>query len=262
MGTTLTLTDIESMDRKDVLQAVQFLAGKIGYKDEAPADVVRGDTPENERNPEENLPLPGLNEEAEPEVVTPPAPPASQAGIDVDAEGLPWDGRIHATTRTKVADGTWKLRRGVSEELIAMVVNELRQTMGLPVSTTSLPPALSPAPTQAFAQVPPPPAPPAVQEVIPAPFVPDVVPPVAQTTTTPPVESLAGSATNIGATSLGEQITFPKLMQKITAAFAAKTLDQVTIQAACQAAGIPSLPMLASRPDLVPVVATTLGLAL
>jgi hypothetical protein len=51
-------------------------------------------------------------------------------------------------------------------------------------------------------------------------------------------------------------------MQKITAAFAAKTLDQAAIGAAVQAAGLPSLPMLASRPDLVPVVATALGLAL
>jgi hypothetical protein len=51
-------------------------------------------------------------------------------------------------------------------------------------------------------------------------------------------------------------------MQKITQAFIAKTLDQATIQGACQQVGLPSLPMLASRPDLVGQVATILGIAL
>jgi len=51
-------------------------------------------------------------------------------------------------------------------------------------------------------------------------------------------------------------------MQMITQAYTQGKLDQPRIQAAVAKAGLPSLPMLASRPDLVPVVATELGFAL
>jgi len=49
-------------------------------------------------------------------------------------------------------------------------------------------------------------------------------------------------------------------MQLITTAFTSKTLSQEQIKAAIEAAGLPSLPMLASRPDLVQCVADSLGL--
>ena len=55
-------------------------------------------------------------------------------------------------------------------------------------------------------------------------------------------------------------LTFPTLMQRITAAYAEKRISQADISQAVQAAGIPSLPMLASRPDLVASVAVSLGL--
>ena len=54
-----------------------------------------------------------------------PEPPAADTGCD--SEGIPWDARIHATTRTKRQnDMTWKLKRGVSEELVTQVKGELR----------------------------------------------------------------------------------------------------------------------------------------
>lgn len=39
----------------------------------------------------------------------------------VDAEGYPWDERIHAGSRATVADGTWRKKRGVDEALVAEV---------------------------------------------------------------------------------------------------------------------------------------------
>lgn len=39
----------------------------------------------------------------------------------VDAKGYPWDERIHASSRATVADGTWRMKRGVSDELVAQV---------------------------------------------------------------------------------------------------------------------------------------------
>lgn len=96
----------------------------------------------------------------------PPAPPApatvpsasnssastSTASGAVDSVGLPWDERIHASTKTTVADGTWRKKKGVAPELIAAVEAEL---LGKPAAATSGPMAPS-APT-APASVPVPP---------------------------------------------------------------------------------------------------------
>lgn len=75
-----------------------------------------------------------------------PAAPSSPAGIEVDRDGFPWDARIHASGRAKVADGTWRQKRGLKDtpELKARVEAELRQAMGAPaapVSAVPLPPA-------------------------------------------------------------------------------------------------------------------------
>lgn len=40
----------------------------------------------------------------------------------LDSAGNMWDARIHASTRTKISDGTWKLKRGVDPQLIAQVL--------------------------------------------------------------------------------------------------------------------------------------------
>lgn len=240
MGTSITLTNIEDMPRKDVVDALEFIAKKIGYSEELLECDIPDDEPEQEDEPS---PIKDIVETT------------SQAfGIEVDSQGLPWDGRIHASTRSKVADGTWKMRRGVDEEVVQVVRNELMATMGMEVKPLDIPSPLTPPPTQIFAQVPPPP----LAEVPAAPFASAAVPPA------PPITSLttetpqAGTAT----TASPSELTFPKLMQKITAAFAAKTLDQAAIAGAVQSVGLPSLPMLASRPDLVPQVATALGLPL
>ena len=158
----------------------------------------------------------------------PPAPPAP--GIDVDKKGLPWDGRIHASSRAQNADGTWRMKRGVEDALVQQVEAELRQTMGIGQ------PAAVP---------------------VPPPFVAPVAPPVPPAIITP--DTVSAGATPIASPS--EQMTFPVLMQKITSKFATKELSQEQIQAAVASVGLPSLPMLGSRPDLVPQVAIALGVA-
>lgn len=242
MSTTLTLTDIEKMDRKDVIAALEFLAKKIGFEQTAPVPLTAA-TIAPEDNPETGKYVP--------EPVVAPAPTAAQAafapttlavpavptpvatGIEVDKNGLPWDGRIHSSARSKIADGTWKMRRGVEDEFVKGIENELRQTMGVP-PVPMAPSPLTPPPATVFS----------------APAAPIPAPPVASIAP-PPVVAPVEVAT---------QLTFPKLMQRITAAFAAKTMDQAMIHEAVQAAGLPSLPMLASRPDLVQTVADKLGL--
>ena len=160
------------------------------------------------------------------EVFAQPTAPVAP-GIDVDSVGLPWDGRIHAASRNKNSDGTWRLKRGVEPDTLTQVTGELKQTM-----------AIAPL-------VPEPPiAPPAVPPAPPAAITP------------PPPTQLDGLATT------ASPISFPVFMKAVTGAFVAKQIDQAAITAACQAVGIPSLPMLTARPDLIGAMASALGIAL
>jgi len=47
-------------------------------------------------------------------------------GDGLDAEGMPWDDRIHASTKTKTVNGCWKKRRGVEDVLVRQVEAELK----------------------------------------------------------------------------------------------------------------------------------------
>lgn len=95
---------------------------------------------------------------------------------EVDSRGLPWDARIHAATKVKNKDDSWRYKRGASDELIKQVEQELiakiksGQVVQVPVAVG--------APVMV---VPPPPAPtvPVAMPVFnPAPAL-QVVPPVA-----------------------------------------------------------------------------------
>lgn len=44
--------------------------------------------------------------------------------LELDANGHPWDARIHAKTKTQKADGTWKRKRGLSDAEFDAVVAE------------------------------------------------------------------------------------------------------------------------------------------
>lgn len=44
---------------------------------------------------------------------------------EVDSEGVPWDSRIHASSKAKVTDGSWRTKRGVEDSLLYQVKSEL-----------------------------------------------------------------------------------------------------------------------------------------
>ncbi len=153
------------------------------------------------------------------------------AGADLDAAGLPHDLRIHASTRTKKADGTWTSKRGVAstsegKALVAQVEAELRAIMaanGVP------PPPVVTDPAAAFG-APPPPAsdgvpPPPVTEAAPPPVTPE-----------PPAQELP----------------FARVMRVVVAKQAAKTLTTEMTTQLCQSLGLTSIRDLAARPDLIP----------
>lgn len=78
------------------------------------------------------------------------APVAQVASGELDVRGLPWDKRIHAKTRTKNKDGSWKNLRGVDKDLLSQIEAELASTTRTqqPVQVAAPPPVFQEAPTQ------------------------------------------------------------------------------------------------------------------
>jgi hypothetical protein len=60
------------------------------------------------------------------EMKAPHEDPIEDITGQVDADGLPWDERIHSSNKKKTAKGVWVARRGVDDITRMGVVNELR----------------------------------------------------------------------------------------------------------------------------------------
>jgi hypothetical protein len=86
---------------------------------------------------------------ASPPPPPPPAPVPAAASdaapttsvVQTDKSGLPWDGRIHAGTKTMTAKGMWTRRRGVEDDVVAQVEQQLRAAMAIPATTAPVPTA-------------------------------------------------------------------------------------------------------------------------
>lgn len=61
-----------------------------------------------------------------PAQTNPPIAPINN--VEVDGANLRWDARIHSSNKQKTGKGVWQKKRGVSDELIAQVETELRNT--------------------------------------------------------------------------------------------------------------------------------------
>jgi hypothetical protein len=60
-----------------------------------------------------------------------PAVPASPASaVTLDSKGLPWDHRIHTSTKSTNKDGSWRQLRGSDPAVVAAVEAELRGALG------------------------------------------------------------------------------------------------------------------------------------
>ena len=171
-----------------------------------------------------------------PTALAAPSTPAS--GVELDKHGLPWDGRIHAGTKRKNADGSWTAKRGIDPATVAQVEAELRQVMGAPGAAPL-------APASPAAVPPPPPVASPVAQALAAPIVaPAPAPaPVAPVPPAPPAPS--GDARQ----------QFVGLVGRASAAIQAQKVTQAEVNQCCADAGVPALPLLANRLDLVPQVA-------
>jgi hypothetical protein len=70
-------------------------------------------------------------------IAPPPAPitiPNHQGSAMLDSSGLPWDERIHSSSKEKTANGTWRARRNINKDLtpeqIAAIEADLRAAIG------------------------------------------------------------------------------------------------------------------------------------
>jgi hypothetical protein len=145
---------------------------------------------------------------------------APEPSDDIDSAGVVWNPDLHSRTKSKNADGTWRAKRGVAKD--APTVPEAEP---IPAPWPFTPPAGIVAPAPAIAVPPVPVAPPA--------------PPVADVPPAPPAPNI---------------VSFPALMQKISPAVASGKVTQEQVVAIVTRLGVPSLPLLSTRPDLIPTV--------
>jgi hypothetical protein len=54
-----------------------------------------------------------------------PVPPGTLGDVVRDSAGVPWDARIHAATKTKKQDDTWKVKKGLDPAVLAQVLAEI-----------------------------------------------------------------------------------------------------------------------------------------
>lgn len=189
--------------------------------------------------------------------VPPPPPATPPAGVEVDANGLPWDKRIHSSPPAKnKADNKWRRKRGLDDAVEAQVVVELRQAMAAPPAplppSGAAPAAPPPPPTTAPDASPPTPAPANMASgpvgATTAPEAAPPPPPPAAVVPPPPPPPAATPA----APAAGPVATFADLMRKITGM---QTAGQLTIEQSAEisaALGITGVRDLMHRPDLIP----------
>jgi len=168
--------------------------------------------------------------------------------VQLDSEGLPWNERIHTSARTKIANGTWKLKRGITPDLVEIVKEELRALMAVPSKGIAFPGEATPPVLkvvqgyQVIATGNPP-----TGVVVPA----DPHSPINNGMTPPPPPTIDSPVILI-------RTGFVDFMQDITEQMSAGKLTMGEILAACVGVGVSAPNLLATRPDLVPAVAATI----
>ena len=149
---------------------------------------------------------------------TPESTDAPAGPAEYDSEGIPWDARIHAGNKSKIQAGTWRRRRGISDDEYNKVVAELKGTA-----------EPEPQPQES--------APAAPQPQEPAPAAPQPLEPAPQTQQPSASHSASG-------------LIWPEFMQRLQAGKQAGTYNDATMAAIMQREGIAAVPLFYNRPDL------------
>ena len=186
-------------------------------------------------------------------ITTTPGVASSAAGVDLDAKCLPWDGRIHAESKGKLTDGTWRKKRNLDPALVAQVEAELRQVMGAAPAAPLAPAAAIPAQPAANVTTP---TPGVASSAVAAPVPPIAPQPPAPVAGAAPTMPAAPSAAPAGEVPQDARQQFVGLVGRASAAIQAGKVSQAEVNQICADSGIPALPLLANRLDLVATVAS------
>lgn len=173
------------------------------------AFTLKEDAPAEQKWGPSLVPAPSANPSNASETAT-SAGSVAPVTSNIDKSGLPWDERIHASTRTLTADGLWRKKRGIDEAAVTAVEAELRKVMAIPSPSSPVPSA------SMTANLAPPPPPPAAAPAPVADF----------------------------------QNQFVALIGRTAQALAAGKITQAQIQQCADSAGLPNIQMLFNRPDL------------
>lgn len=184
------------------------------------------------------------------------APPP---GVEVDSEGLPWDARIHTDSKTKLKkEGTWKLKRNIDKALVAQVKAQLKQVMAIPVPSAPVH-AASALPSHEIEQAPPALDPVAVfgggnvqQQAAPVAdnvvHMPNIVPPGMPAQPAAPVQQQPVQAS----------VDFAGLIGVIGQRITANPTYNDEVLKVLNKHGVPNMPLLGSRQDLIPTISAEL----
>lgn len=235
--------------------AAPFTAGAV------PSLTVPGDTTGTTSTGTSTAPVPPV-----PTAPVPGAPMGSVAasstpasGVELDKHGLPWDGRIHAESKGKLTDGSWRKKRQVDPALVAQVEAELRQVMGAAPAAPLAPAAAIPAQPAATVTTP---TPGVASSAVAVPVPPIAPPPPAPSAPVAPVAGAAPTmpaAPNVapaGDVPQDARQQFVGLVGRASAAIQGGKVTQAEVNQICADSGIPALPLLANRLDLVATVAS------
>lgn len=160
---------------------------------------------------------------------------AATADVERDADNLPHDPRIHAGTKGKNADGRWKRKKAVSDDLVAQVTGELKALPGFVEPTKATAPAPAKAPASPAG------APSAAAAPAPAPA--------------PTPQSQAEAAALADPTGFDQRppgTDFASIMRKITKATGDNLLTAEQVQGFVQECGLEKLADLIKNPNVLP----------
>jgi hypothetical protein len=153
------------------------------------------------------------------------------AGVELDAHGVPWDARIHASTKSKKKDGTWTALRGLRDDTQKQQIEaELRaQAQGQQLGALVQAQGATPLPGIAAPQM----APPAPLLVM-------------------NVPASLGATSLPGVPPAADPTTFEQLMPRVTQAIVSGVLPPAALQQACGLLGLSSVVALQTSPAYVP----------
>ena len=166
MSITVTITDPHTIPRQEMIAITDYLLlvaqprveSKPYCRAEPLLAIAEPEVPQckTEPAPVDNEEPAALfaPEQATPVVIEEPtavAPAFIPALPELDVRGLPWDSRIHSSSKNRNADGSWRKLRGVHDGFVADVERELRGTMEAPTAPAV---PVVPTPTAGAPEVP------------------------------------------------------------------------------------------------------------